>query len=334
MKFSPVMNLFFQDIQKAYGRIKNYIIKTPLLTNQFLNQTLGAEIFFKCENFQTTGSFKLRGAANKILKYKEENGHFPKKVVAVSSGNHAQAVAYLANQFGIQALIYMEEKASPYKVKATRNYGAEVVLTKTKRETEIFAEEKVKEGYLYIHSSNDVDVMCGQGTACLEAIEEAKNFSAIFAPCGGGGLIAGTYLASQILEKKPQVFASEPLMANDTAISYRTGKIYNFTETPITIADGAKTLKPSVVNFPYIQKLNGVYEIEEEEIIKWTQIITSYLKISVEPTAVLGAAALDKFLRENKFEKEPKILVILSGGNMAQETALQVWQKDYLIDFV
>jgi threo-3-hydroxy-L-aspartate ammonia-lyase len=332
------MNLSFNDIVEAQNRIQNYVVKTPILTNQTLNQKLGAEIYFKCENFQTTGSFKLRGAANKILRFKEENGHFPEKIVAVSSGNHAQAVAYLAKQFGIKALIYMEEKASPYKVKATRNHGAEVVLTKTKKETEIYAEERVKEGYLYIHSSNDEDLFCGQGTACLEAIQEIGDFDAVFTCCGGGGLIAGTYLACQNSisnqKIKPKIFACEPLNANDTAISYRSGKIYSFEETPQTIADGAKTLRPSALTFPYIQKLNGVYEIEEEEIIRWTQIISTTLKIFIEPTSALGIAACAEFLKTEKTSKKLKVLVILSGGNMSVDTANKVWQKDYLSEFI
>jgi threonine dehydratase len=274
----------------------------------------------------------MRGAVNKILKFKEQNGHFPEKIVAVSSGNHAQAVAYLAKQFGIKALIYMEEKASPYKIKATQNYGAEVVLTKTKKETEIYAEERVAEGYLYVHSSNDEDIVCGQGTACLESLEEIGDVDTVFAPCGGGGLIVGSYLACQKQETLPQVFAVEPKSANDTSISYQTGKIYSFETTPNSIADGTKTLRPSAVNFQYIQKLNGVYEIEEEEIIRWTQIISTSLKIFIEPTSALGIAACAEFLRTNKPTKKLKILVILSGGNMSVDTARQVWHKDYLSD--
>ena len=252
------MTLSHLNIIESYNRIKDHIVKTPVLTNQFLDQELGTEIYFKCENLQTTGSFKLRGAANKILKFREQNGHFPQKIVAVSSGNHAQAVAYIAKQFGIEALIYMEEKASPLKVKATRDYGAEVILTKTKRETEIYAEKRVQEGYLYVHSSNDEDIICGQGTACLEALVEIGDVDLVFTPCGGGGLIAGTYLACQTLTKKPKVFAVEPKEANDTSISYQTGKIYSFEETPNTIADGAKTLRPSAIPFSYIQRLDGV----------------------------------------------------------------------------
>jgi threonine dehydratase len=312
------MRLSFNDILQAKNRIQNYIVKTPILTNQNLNLELNANIHFKCENFQTTGSFKLRGAANKILKFKEQNGYFPEKVVAVSSGNHAQAVAYLAKQFGIKALIYMEEKASPYKIKNTKDYGAQVILTRTKKETEILAEEKVKEGYLYVHSSNDEDIICGQGTACLESLQEIGDVDAVFAPCGGGGLIAGSYLACQNQNQKPQVFASEPKNANDTSISYQTGKIYSFDQTPKTIADGAKTLRPSAITFPYIKKLNGVYEISEEEIISWTTILSQNLNTPIEPTSALAIAGCKQFLqnKNGKQKRTPNILIIISGGNV------------------
>ncbi len=327
------MHLSFSDIQKAQNRLKNYIVKTPILTNKVINEKLGADIYFKCENFQTTGSFKFRGAANKILKYKEDHGHFPEKVVAVSSGNHAHAIAYLCEQFGIKALIFMEKKVSPYKIRATKGYGAEVFLTNTRKETEIFAEEKEKEGYLYIHSSNDEDVVCGQGTSCLEAIDEVGEFDAIFAPCGGGGLITSSYVASQIQKNKPKVFAVEPLISNDAAISFRTGKLFSFEESSNSIADGARTLRVSNFNFPYLKHLSGVYEIEEDDIVRWTQIVSSRLKAFVEPTGALGMAACNKYLQENKSDKTQKILVILSGGNMSWETATKVWEKDYLSEF-
>ena len=263
------MNLSYQDITKARNRIKNYIVKTPILTNQEFNQKLGAEIYFKCENFQITGSFKVLGAFNKILKHKEDFGSFPQKIVAVSSGNHAQAIGYVAQKFSIEALIYMDQTASAYKIDATKKLGAEVALTKTKKETEIYAQQKASEGYLYVHSSNDEEIICGQGVACLDAIEEVGGFDAVFAACGGGGLISGSYLACQNLPIKPKIFACEPLLANDTARSYQSGQIYSFEETPKTIADGARTLRPSLLTFPYIQKLDGVYEISEEEMNKW-----------------------------------------------------------------
>ena len=268
------------EIAIASARIKNYIHRTPIFSSQILNNLLGHQIYFKLEPLQKTGSFKIRGALNTLLKLKENN-NLPKEVVAFSSGNHAQAIGYVAQKFSIEALIYMDQTASAYKIDATKKLGAEVALTKTKKETEIYAQQKASEGYLYVHSSNDEEIICGQGVACLDAIEEVGGFDAVFAACGGGGLISGSYLACQNLPIKPKIFACEPLLANDTARSYQSGQIYSFEETPKTIADGARTLRPSLLTFPYIQKLDGVYEISEEEIIKWTQIVSSYLKILI-----------------------------------------------------
>ncbi|MFT7087035.1 MAG: threonine dehydratase [Rickettsiales bacterium] len=333
------MTLSFKDIFKAQKRLQGHIAKTPILTNQLLNQELGAEIYFKCENFQKTGSFKFRGAANKILKFKEDFGHLPTKIVAVSSGNHAQAVAYLASQFGIKAIIFMEQKVSPYKVEVTKKYGAEVVLTKNRQDADLFAQEKIKEGYLFIHPSDDEDIVCGQGTACLEAIEEVGEFDAIFTPCSGGGLVIGSYIAAGMQKNKPLVFAVEPLVANDAAISFRTGKLFSFEESQNSIADGAMVLKLSDYTYSYFSNLDGVYEIPEEEIIRWTQIVSTNLKVFVEPTGILGMAGCAQFLKEQKLQnnsaqksgqnsgKNLKILVILSGGNMSAQKASQIWQK-------
>ncbi len=328
--------LSFDDICKSEKRIRNHVIKTPILTNEFLNEKLGARIYFKAENFQKTGSFKIRGAANKILSYQEKYKKFPEKIVAVSSGNHAQAVANLVKIFGIQDnIIYMEKKASQYKIQATKNHGANVFLTENKKDTEIFAKKKVEEGYFFVHSSNDDEILCGQGTSCLEALEEIEEIDAVFAPCGGGGLIAGTYLACQNLKNKPKIFAVEPLIANDAAITFKTKTLYRFDESPNTIADGTRTLNISDATFPYVMKLDGIYEITENDIIYWTQWITSLLKISIEPTSALAMAGCYQFLKELKKQNKnynPKILVILSGGNMSAKTASTVWQNDHLIN--
>ncbi|MFT6332927.1 MAG: threonine dehydratase [Lentimonas sp.] len=320
----------FQEIYKAQKRISNYIVKTPILTSEILNKHLNAKIYFKCENFQNTGSFKFRGAANKILKFKEDRGYFPNKIVAVSSGNHAGAIAYLCQQFGIEALIFMEKKVSTLKIKAAKNYGAKVILTETRAEADRRAEKKSEVGYLFIHPSNDKDIICGQGTVCLEAIEELEEIDAVFVACGGGGLAAGSYIAAQILEKKPKIFAVEPEIANDAVISVREGKIFNLGTSPDSIADGARTPKISEFTFPYLKRINGIFEASEEEIIKWTQIVSHDLEIVIEPTAALAMAGCAKFLEKRKIEKELKILVILSGGNMSAETSQIVWKKNYL----
>jgi threonine dehydratase len=327
------MTLAFQDIKTAHNRIKEHIVKTPVLVSKILNDKLDAEIYFKCENLQRTGSFKFRGAINKILKYKEECGHFPAKIVAVSSGNHANAISYLANKFGIEAVIFMDSRVSSYKVDFARKYGADVQLVAGRSDADDGAAQKEKEGYFFIHPSNDEDIVCGQGTVCLEAIEEIGGFDAIFASCGGGGLAAGSYIAAQILDKKPQVFAVEPDLANDGAISFRTGKIHHLDKPSNSIADGIRTPHLSARVFPYFQKLDGVLEISEEEILKWTQIASLRLKVLIEPSAGIALAGAIQFLRNNKFTQKPKILVILSGGNMSVQTAKMIWEKDYFSEF-
>lgn len=329
-----MVGLSFDDICESYSRIKSHIVKTPLLTNHFLNELLGAEIYFKTENFQKTGSFKLRGAMNKILVYQEKYKKMPTKVVAVSSGNHAQAVSYISKKFGIEdTVIYMEKKTSPYKVGLTKSYGANVFLTENRKDTEIFSEQKVREGYYLVHSSNAKEIICGQGTACLESLEDLKNIDAAFAACGGGGLVAGTYLACQNLKVKPKVFAVEPQVANDAAITFKTKKLYSFVESPNSIADGARTLRVFDEPLNYLLRLDGVYEISEENIVYWTQWITSILKVSIEPTSALAMAGCFKFLQETKKQDKnyrPKVLVILSGGNFSVDTARQIWERDYL----
>ncbi|MFT6259387.1 MAG: threonine dehydratase [Rickettsiales bacterium] len=324
------MNLSFCDILQAKNRISDQIIRTPILTSKILNEKLEAEIYFKCENLQRTGSFKFRGALNKILKFKEESGHFPKKIVAVSSGNHANAIAYLANKFGIEALIFMDNRVSEYKVDFAKKYGADVRLVESRSAADEGAAKKEREGYFFIHPSNDEDVICGQGTVCLEAIEEIGGFDAIFASCGGGGLVAGSYIAAQKLDKKPKVFAVEPALANDGAISFRTGKIHHLDKPSESVADGIRTPHLSVKAFPYFQKLDGVLEISEDDILKWTQIASLRLKVLIEPSAGIALSGAVQFLQNNQFTQKPKILVILSGGNMSAKTAKMIWEKDYL----
>ncbi len=156
--------LTFENVFAARERIKKYIVNTAVISNEKLNQELGAQVFFKMENQQIAKSFKARGAFNAILTYQEKHGKFPEKIVVQSSGNHAQAIAFACKQFGIKALIYMITKASPLKIKAARDLGAEVVLLEKRSDVNKMAEEKQKEGYFFIHPSADADVICGQGT--------------------------------------------------------------------------------------------------------------------------------------------------------------------------
>ncbi|MBP7710009.1 MAG: pyridoxal-phosphate dependent enzyme [Rickettsiales bacterium] len=305
--------LTFQNVFAAHERIKKYIVNTAVISNEKLNQELGAQVFFKMENQQIAKSFKARGAFNAILTYKEKHGKFPEKIVVQSSGNHAQAIAFACKQFGIKALIYMITKASPLKIQAARDLGAEVVLLEKRSDVNKMAEEKQKEGYFFIHPSADADVICGQGTSALEALLEIGEVDAIFAPCGGGGLVSGCFLAAQKLSPSAQVFACEPLNGNDVANSLRAKKIVGFDDTPNTIADGARTLRTSEICFDHIQQMAGVLEISENEIENWQKKLSEILEQKIEPTSALAIAGAEQILAGRKNQK---ILVIISGGNI------------------
>jgi threonine dehydratase len=312
------------DVIAAQKRIADYIIKTPLVSSDFLNEKLNNQIFFKLESHQKTGSFKARGALNHLLYLKEIN-ELPKKVVAVSSGNHAQAVAYTCKMLGIPSIIYTSKIASKIKIQATRLYGAEVVVTEKRVEANNLALEKIKEGYHFIHPSDDDLIIAGQGTACLEALDEIGKVDTIFSPCGGAGLVSGCYLAAG----NSEVFAVEPQNANDAALSLQNGKIFHFEDSPQTICDGARTLSISERTFQYLKKMKGVLLASEEEIIYWTQWLNYLLKTTIEPTSAMAMAGCFNYIKENKIAGK-KLLVILSGGNIDVESNRKIWEKDYL----
>jgi threonine dehydratase len=306
-------NLNFSDVVKTHNLIKNYIKKTAVVFDKNLNEELQTEIFFKLENLQETQSFKARGAFSAVLNYQEKHQKLPEKIVAQSSGNHAQAIASVGKKLGIPVLIYMAKNVSPLKVAKARELGAEVILCEKRIEANLLAEAKVHEGYFFIHPSANEEVILGQATATLEALDEIGEVDAIFAPCGGGGLISGCYLAALGQKNKPKIFACEPLNANDAAISIRQNKIFHFDDSPNSIADGARTLGVAEPCFTYLKKLDGILEIEEEEIIFWQKKLSEILEMKIEPTSALGIAGAARFAKENK---NSKLLVIISGGNL------------------
>ncbi len=316
-----------EKIFEAQNRIFGHLNRTPLMESSLLNNLLGHEIIFKVEGFQKIGAFKARGALNTVLHLKE-NGQLAKEIAAFSSGNHAQAVALAGSKLGIKTTVFLPSFTSKIKQQATRSYGAEVILTPTRQEAERLMGEKAKNGANMIHPYDNDDVITGQGTACLEALQDGVNPDAVFAPCGGGGLLSGTYLACQTQQKPPLVFAGEPKNANDAAISYRTGQIFKFENSPQTIADGARALSVSERTLQYISKVNGFYEIEEKEILYWTQWTSHLLKIICEPTSAIAVAAAYKWLSEQSSKK--RALVILSGSNVAPETHKEIWHDNYL----
>jgi len=310
-----VNSLSFQDVENAYLRIKDYIQKTPVISNTDLDKYFGAKIYFKMESGQKTKSFKERGAFNSILAYKEKHGFLPKKISVSSSGNHAQAMARVAKEFGIEVVVYMITKASPLKIQNTRDLGAKVILCERRSEANRLAKEKEQEGYHYVHPADGDYVISGQGTACLEALREIGEVDAVFAPCGGGGLVSGSYLATTGLSKNAKVFACEPLNANDVAKSVRENKIFSFEDTPDTIADGARTLAPTEQAFEYLKKLAGILEIPEEKISFWQKKFYEITNHKIETTSALVLAGIEQYLSKNNNIKNQKILAIISGGN-------------------
>lgn len=210
----------------------------------------------------------------------------------------------------------MIKKASPLKIAAAQNLGAEVVLLDKRSEVNEMAEAKQKEGYFFVHPSADGDVICGQGTSAFEALNEIGEVDAIFVPCGGGGLAAGTFLAAKELSPQAKIFACEPLQANDVAISIRQGKIFEFEDTPNTVADGARTLSTSEICFHYLKQFDGILEISEEEILSWREKLEKYLQQKIEPTSCLAIAGVAQYLQKNPQAKGERMLVIISGGNV------------------
>jgi threonine dehydratase len=318
----------FTDVQSAEKRISSFINKTPVLESQLLNSWLGHKLFFKAECFQKTGAFKLRGALNMMLKAKEE-GRLGSQVVASSSGNHAQAVAYAAKMLGVKATIYSPQNVSQVKAAATQYYGAILDLSATRKEADQkVAEAASKPGVLWMPPFNHNDIIAGQGTAALEALGQTGEVDAVFAPVGGGGLVSGTLISTKALFPKARVIGVEPLVANDAAESLRTGVIQSLPAQPNTLADGAATLQVGEKTFPHLQALDCFYEVDETKIAYWTQWLQHLLKIHVEPTCAMSMSAVLEWLKSQSSEQ--KILVMLSGGNIDQQKMLKIWQDDHL----
>ncbi|WP_026376803.1 serine/threonine dehydratase [Aestuariibacter salexigens] len=320
--------LTLADIQAAAARIDKYIKKTPVFESRLLNHWLGHRVVFKAECLQRTGAFKLRGATNYIASMAQRDA-LPAAIVANSSGNHAQAVAYAARHFKIPATIYTTSRISTVKAAATRAYGAEINMFGTRPEAdEAVAEAARHDGVEWIPPFNHPDIIAGQGTATLEALNQTGPVDAVFAPCGGGGLVSGALVATREMCPAASVFAAEPLNANDAARSLREGNIVSLDGPPDTLADGAATPSVGEHTFPYLQRLDGLYEVSEQRIVYWTQWLHHLLKLHIEPTCCMTMEAIVQWL---KTQNGPKtVLVILSGGNIDQRSMSRVWQNDQL----
>lgn len=322
--------LTIDDIQQAHQRIKSHIHQTPILESTLLNEWLGHRILFKAECLQKIGAFKIRGAVNAIAKMLAA-GNLPKHVVANSSGNHAQAVALASNMFGIKATIFAGSNISPIKAAATQAYGATIKLFDTRLEADAAVQAASKEkDTVWLPPFNHPDIMAGQGTAVFEALQQTGDIDAVAIPCGGGGLLSGSFVAAKSYDQNIRVIGAEPLLGNDAAQSRRHNNIVTLTEAPKTMADGAATPSVGNLTFPFIQQCDAFYEVPEESIQYWTQWLQHLLKLHVEPTSAMTMQAVVDWLKETAPTSQQTILVVLSGGNIATEMMQQIWREDCL----
>lgn len=299
-------------LQKAHETVKPYTHRTPVLTSTLINELVGADVFFKCENFQKMGAFKMRGAVNKILSLSELERQ--QGVVTHSSGNFGQAVALSAKVLGVPAYIVMPENAPQVKKNAVRGYGGlvtECTSTIEAREQETLLIQQ-ETGATFMHPSNDREVILGNATSGIELLEEHPDLDAVFAPIGGGGLVAGTALAAHHFGSSCKTYGGEPMAVDDAYRSLQSGKIER-NETTNTIADGLRTYLGDQ-NFPIIQELvTEIIRVTEEEIVEAMQLIWERLKVVIEPSSAVAFAALLK--NKNQFSAQ-KVGVIFSGGNI------------------
>jgi threonine dehydratase len=305
--------LNIQTIREAHERIAARIHRTPVMTSRQFDEAAGAEVFFKCENFQRAGAFKIRGATNRIQSLtpaEKQQG-----IVAFSSGNHAQAVALAGREAGVRVLVAMPEDAPAAKVAATRGYGAEVVFyDRHKQDREKFALDLAERDRLVmVPPYDDYFVLAGQGTCGLELLEEVPDLDCVLAPCSGGGLFAGVATAAKALNPKIRCFPVEPATADDTRQSLIKGERVSIPPPP-TIADGLRVQIPGKLTFPIVQKLaEDVLTVTDEEIIATLRFFLFRMKILVETSGATAAAAV-------MFRKLPadikRVGVVLSGGNI------------------
>ena len=308
----------YLNIHKAYEIIKHAVNKTPLITNDYINHLLDAKVYFKLENLQKTGSFKFRGATNKISQLSKEQKS--RGLVAYSSGNHAQAVAYASLQENISAKIIMPNNAPKIKIENTKKYKAEVILYDPQKEIreEIGKEIEKKEHRMLIKPYDDYDIIAGQGTAGYEISQDLANLSITpdiyLCCCGGGGLIAGT--STYLKYKYPNIksFAVEPYGFEDTKISLINKKIISNKPGFSSICDAIITPQPGQLTFPInIKTLSGGIVVEDDEVKNSIKILAEHLKIIVEPGgAVAATAALTKKINL----KNKTVVVMISGGNI------------------
>ncbi|WP_375326844.1 serine/threonine dehydratase [Candidatus Tisiphia endosymbiont of Nemotelus uliginosus] len=313
----------------ASNRIKEYLYLTPIIQSSTLNEMLGHEIFFKAESLQKTGAFKVRGVLNHLLELQEQKS-LPAKIVAYSTGNHGLGLAWAAKILKVHARVYLPKNTSLIKQQAARYYGAEVILTSTRQVAEDRAKADIANGFYYLHPSNSNSSVVGASTMCYEALQQLPFCpDAIFASCGGGGLLSGSYLAKELLSPSTLLIGVEPSQANDAFLSIKQNAIYRFTDSPNTVADGLRTLSVSERTFNYLKKLDDIFLAEEHLIYYWTNWLIHLLKIACEPSCALNMGGVVNWLKKQSTPQ--KVLVLLSGGNIDVSLYQELGKREDLL---
>jgi threo-3-hydroxy-L-aspartate ammonia-lyase len=303
----------FDDVLAAASRIEGHAHRTPVMTSRTANADLGAELFFKCENFQRMGAFKFRGAFNALSRFDDRQRRAG--VVTFSSGNHAQAIALSARILGVPATIIMPHDAPAAKAAATRGYGGKVIVyDRYKEDREAIGRKLAEEqGMTLIPPYDHPDVISGQGTAAMELIDEAGPLDALFVPLGGGGLLSGSALAGRALSPQCRLYGVEPEAGNDGQQSFRSGAIVNI-DTPRTIADGAQTQHLGAYTFEIIRRdVDDIHTATDADLIECMRFFAARMKMVVEPTGCLGFAAARRLKAELTGKR---VGILISGGNI------------------
>jgi threonine dehydratase len=303
----------YKDVEAAAARIAGVAHRTPVLTSRTADAMTGARLYFKAENLQRGGAFKFRGACNAIAKLSEEAKG--RGVVAFSSGNHAQAMAYAGRLSNVPTVIIMPHDAPAMKVAATRGYGAEIVQYDRYREDREAIGRKLaaERGLTLIPPYDHEDIIAGQGTAAKELLEEVGPLDLVLAPLGGGGLLSGTALAAKALSPGCRVIGVEPEAGNDGQQSFRSGRVVTI-PVPKTIADGAQTTYLGARTFPIIKSsVEDIVTVSDAMLVDALRFFLERMKIVVEPTGCLAAAAVFNGLVPCR---GLKVGIILSGGNV------------------
>lgn len=303
----------YDDIVAAASRLSGRAHRTPVVTSQTVDARVGASVFFKCESLQRAGAFKFRGAYNALSRLSSEQRL--RGVLTYSSGNHAQAVALAGRLLGIPTTVVMPRDAPFVKLEATRGYGGEVVTYDKQKESReaVSARLAAERGLHVVPPYDHPHVIAGQGTAARELFEEVGPLELLLVPCGGGGLLSGSAISASALSPGCRVVGVEPAAADDATRSFKTGTLHSVTN-PDTVADGARTPSLGKLTFPLVrQYVHDMVTVSDDQLLRATFFLWERLKLVVEPTGALGAAAL---LEGGLEAKGARVGVLLSGGNI------------------